>query len=229
MAKVLVVDDDLELCSAVQNFLSLQGHIVETAATGEDAMQLLKNFQYDVIVLDWGLPGIEGDELCKLYRARGGLTPVMFLTGKNNVSFLETGFNAGADDYMVKPFDIRELSARIRGLLRRSNTRYIAQLKVDDVILIPDQRIVKSQGQQVKLRAKECALLEFLLRHPNQVFSAQNLLDAVWTSDSSGTTNSVRTWMGTLRQQLAKLGKDDLVKTVLGSGYTIEISQENSE
>lgn len=229
MAKVLVVDDDLELCSAVQNFLSLQGHVVEAAATGEDAMQLLKNFQYDVIVLDWGLPGIEGDELCKLYRARGGLTPVMFLTGKNNVSFLETGFNAGADDYMVKPFDIRELSARIRGLLRRSNTRYIAQLKVDDVILIPDQRIVKSQGQVVKLRAKECALLEFLLRHPNQVFSAQNLLDAVWTSDSSGTTNSVRTWMGTLRQQLAKLGKEDLVKTVLGSGYTIEISQENSE
>ena len=93
MSKILLVDDDQELTSAVQNFLVLQGHSVETASTGEDAIQLLTNFQYDVIVLDWGLPGIEGDELCRLYRSRGGSTPILFLTGRNNISFLAYFWN----------------------------------------------------------------------------------------------------------------------------------------
>ncbi len=222
MAKILIVDDDQELCNAVQTFLSLQGHTAETAATGEDAMQLLKNYQYDVIVLDWGLPGMDGDELCRVYRARGGMTPIMFLTGRNNISFLETGFNSGADDYMVKPFDIREVSARIKALLRRPGNQFIDELTVGDLLLIPDQKIARAGEKEVRLRAKESAMLEYLMRHPNKVFSAQNLLDAVWTSDSSGSTNSVRTWMGTLRQKLAEIGKEDFVKTVLGSGYTIE-------
>lgn len=225
MAKILLVDDDLELCNAVQNFLGLQGHSVETASTGEDAIQLLKNFQYDVIVLDWGLPGIEGDELCRLYRAQGGNTPIMFLTGRNDISFLETGFNSGADDYMVKPFDIRELTARLKGLLRRVSTQFVENLNINGLELMPEQRLAKADGKEVKLRAKECALLEYLMRHPNKTFTAQNLLDAVWTSESNGTTNSVRTWMGTLRQQLAKIGKEDFVKTVLGSGYTIEATK----
>ncbi|MBX9949428.1 MAG: response regulator transcription factor [Candidatus Obscuribacterales bacterium] len=225
MSKILLVDDDQELTSAVQNFLVLQGHSVETASTGEDAIQLLTNFQYDVIVLDWGLPGIEGDELCRLYRSRGGSTPILFLTGRNNISFLESGFNSGADDYMVKPFDIRELSARIKGLLRRVSSQFVENLKIGGVELLPEQRIARADGKEIKLRAKESALLEYLMRHPDKTFTAQNLLDAVWTADSNGTTNSVRTWMGTLRQQLAKIGKEDLVKTVLGSGYKVESAE----
>lgn len=229
MAKILIVDDDLELSSALQNFLILQGHTVETTGTGEDAMQLLKSFSYDIIVLDWGLPGMDGDELCRLYRARGGMTPIMFLTGKNDVTFLETGFNSGADDYMSKPFDIRELSARLRGLLRRTNSQFSEELKIDGLVLIPDQKKASVRGKTVKLRAKESALLEYLIRHPNKTFSAQNLLDAVWAADSNGTTSSVRTWMGTLRQKLSDLGKGELIKTVLGSGYTIEVSEEQSD
>lgn len=222
MAKILLVDDDLELISALQNFLSLQGHVVETTNSGEDAVQLLQGFSYDLIVLDWGLPGLAGDEVCRTYRAQGGAAPVLFLTGKNDISFLETGFNSGADDYLVKPFDMRELTARMKGLLRRLASQYVAQLNIGGVELNLENRTITADGKQVKLRAKESALLEYLMRHPNKTFSAQNLLDAVWASDSNGTTHSVRTWMGTLRRQLAKLGKGELVKTELGSGYILE-------
>lgn len=222
MAKILVVDDDRELGKALQSYFSLQGYVIEVTDSGEDALQLLGGFQYDVIVLDFHLPGITGQEVCRTYRSTGGQTPIIFLTGKGDVATLESVLDSGADDYLTKPFNVRELSARIRAILRRRTRTFAAEVKIGDLTLKPASNLLTTGDAELRLRNKETALLEYLMRHPNQVYSAQQLLDAVWSSDSEGTTNAVRTWMRLLRQQLATIGKADLIKTVLGSGYIIE-------
>lgn len=223
MAKILIVDDDKELAKALSMFLTTLGLVVETCESGEDALQLLGGFEYDLIVLDWTLPGITGHDVCRKFRDDGGQTPIIFLTGKEHVSFLETALDSGADDYMVKPFEARELFARIKALLRRRTGTYVPELKVGQLVLKPEMNVlVTPTGEVVRLRVKESALLEYLVRHPNRTFNAQQLLNAVWPSDSEGTTNSVRTWMNFLRRKLEAAGQADLIKTVAGAGYMIE-------
>ncbi len=119
MAKLLLVEDDLELSLKLKEWLASQGYLLETVTTGEDALQMLNHFQFDILLLDWDLPGISGLEVCRQYRLSGGTSFILFLTGKGDISSKEQGFDLGADDYLVKPFDARELSSRIRSLLRR--------------------------------------------------------------------------------------------------------------
>jgi DNA-binding response OmpR family regulator len=165
---------------------------------------------------------MSGHDVCRIFRERGGQTPIIFLTGKEHVTFLETALDSGADDYMVKPFEVRELFARIKTLLRRRAGTYSAELKIGNLILKPETNLLMTSQSEIRLRVKETALLEYLMRHPNRTFNAQQLLNAVWPSDSEGSTNSVRTWMNLLRRKLEGIGQTDLIKTVSGSGYMIE-------
>jgi DNA-binding response OmpR family regulator len=221
MAKILVVDDDVALGEALVDHLSSHGYAVEACCSGEDALQLLGGFSYELILLDWSLPGMSGEEVCRKFRQQGGQTPIVFLTGRGDIQFLESGLGAGADDYVVKPFDIRELTARVKTLLKRRTGAYSEGLQVDNLTLNLEARSISVGEKVIELRAKEISLLEFLIRNTNRVYSAQQLLEAVWPSDAEVTTGSVRTWMNLLRQKLAEAGKPDLIETVPRAGYRI--------
>ncbi|MBX9940193.1 MAG: response regulator transcription factor [Candidatus Obscuribacterales bacterium] len=222
MAKILLVEDDLELSQRMEDWFSLENHNLEVVHNGEDALQMLTSFEFDVVVMDWGLPGMTGLEVVKQYRKQGGAAPIIFLTGRGEIDNREQGLDGGADDYMVKPFDVRELSARIRSLLRRPKGLLPTELAIKGVKLELETRTVKVGEQSAHLMPKQCALLEYLMRHPNRPFGAKALLDAVWPSDSEASEDTVRTCMKTLRRQLGTLGKEDFIKTMLGSGYLIE-------
>lgn len=223
MAKILLVEDDTTLAGALCAYLSQENYTVEAVESGEDALQLLAAFEYDVVVLDWNLPGITGEVVCNEYRKRNGQASIIFLTGQNDISFLEKGLDVGADDYLTKPFEVRELAARLRSLLRRRRSSFESELRVLNLWLKPEKNVLLADEQQeVVLRPKETALLEYFIRNPNRIFSAQNLLDAVWASESTASSNTVRTWMGLLRGKLAPLGHENLIRTVPGAGYIME-------
>lgn len=223
MIKVLLVEDDPQISKFVAEALSKDNYLVESVDSGEDALQLLTNFKYELILLDWNLTGITGLTVCQRFRATGGKTPIIFMTGEGDIDHKESGFDSGADDYLVKPFEVRELTARIRSILRRPSELLSSELKVGDVVLDTSTRTVYVRKEFAHLTPKECSLLEYLMRHPNHCFSAKAMLDAVWPSQSETNEDTVRTIIKTLRQKLIKLGQADLVKTVPHAGYKIEL------
>lgn len=222
MTKILLVEDDEKLARKVCDWLKSEAYVTESASTGADALQLLSNFKFDIVLLDWGLPDIAGLDVCTRYRNLGGKTPIIFLTGKGEIVDKELGLNSGADDYLVKPFDLRELNARIKSVLRRPVDLVSSELRIGDLVLDPVQRTASTGDLSVKLIPKECMLLEYLMRHQNRPFSAKSLLDLVWPSESDSSEETVRTNMKTLRHKLTKVGKPELIKTVLGAGYVID-------
>ncbi len=226
MPKLLLVEDDMELALRLKEWLSSQGHLLETVNNGEDALQMLGSFQFDIVLLDWDLPGISGLDVCRQYRKSGGVSFVLFLTGKGDIVSKEQAFELGADDFLVKPFDTRELSARIRSLLRRPAGLLPTEVRIGDVVLDPETRTLVVNGESHRLMPTEAALLEYLMRHPNRIFGSKNLLDAVWPSDKEASTETVRSWMRNLRQKLDAAGRRDLIKTIPGSGYVIEFDNE---
>jgi DNA-binding response OmpR family regulator len=228
VAKVLLVEDDRELIESLMSWLKLENHMVEIVETGEDALQLLENFKYDVIVLDWGLPKMTGVEVLRKYRAEGGLTPVIFLTGRGDLSSKEIGLDTGADDYLTKPFDMRELTARIRSLLRRPTGLLPNKITVGNLVLEPETRKVIFNNEPVRLTNKEYSVLEFLIYHPNQVFGARALMHAVWPSDSESSEDTVRACVKNLRRKITA-GDECIIKTVLGAGYTVEYTAPSLE
>lgn len=223
MAKILLVEDDPMAAASVKSLLLKEGHLPEWTDNGEDALQLCRNFDYDLILLDWSLPGISGFEVCTEYRRMGGKSWLIFLTSMGEIDFKEKGLNAGADDYLVKPVDLRELAARVRGVFRRSDPQqYQAELKIGDVLLDVSTRSMIVHEQNVRLMRKEAAVLEYLMRNPNKLASTKKLLRSVWTSESDASEGAVRTCMFGLRQKLEACGKAEFIKTVPGSGYMIE-------
>lgn len=165
---------------ALRSYLEMKGFVLDSCQSGEDALQLLASFQYDVIILDWGLPAMSGIAVCREFRRKGGQTPIIFLTGKGGIENVEEGLDSGADDYVSKPFDMRELHARVKAILQRRTGAFAPTLQVGDLILRPEKNAIVKGSKEVQLRAKETSLLEYLMRHPNQIFSAQQLLDAIW-------------------------------------------------
>lgn len=222
MPKVLIVEDDADFLSRLQEWLSLEKFIVESTGDGSDALDRLKTYQYDVIVLDWNLPGMSGVDVLDAFRKNGGKTPVLMLTGRNTVKEKTTGLDAGADDYLTKPFDLLELSARLRALLRRPHIVQSDVLKNGEIELDTVSRAVKVAGRSVTLLPLEYALLEFLMRHPNQVFSHTALVDRVWKAESTATSEAVRTLVMALRKKIASPGRTSVIKTVHGMGYRFE-------
>jgi two-component system response regulator PhoP len=221
MAKILLVEDDTRLSDPLVRWMTVEGHQIDLMESGERALEALKSNHYDVIVLDWGLPGISGLDVVKQYRESGGLTPIIFLTGKIEVASKKVGLDAGADDYLVKPFDEEELSARIRSLMRRPQGLIPTTLAVGNLTLALNEKCVSVDGHPVKLGKKEYSVLEFLMRHPNRCFSSQELIEAVWPSDSDSTEDAVRACIRQLRIKITSKDGACIVSTVPGAGYTV--------
>lgn len=223
MSKILLVEDELDLSNQIRDWLIRDHHIVEAVENGEIAYHQLRVSKYDVIILDWQLPGMSGLEICKKYRALGGKSPVLMLTARSTVDDKEQGLDAGADDYLCKPFHLKELSARVRALIRRSSSGQAGStLHLGDITLDPSARRVSKGEKDVKLEPKEFALLEFLMRNRNVVFSADALLDRVWESDTSVSPDSIRTYIKALRKKLDTNGQVSIITTVHGLGYRLE-------
>lgn len=222
MAKILVVEDETDLAIPVRDWLTREQHLVELVDNGPEALDQLRIYKFDLIILDLMIPGINGMEVCKQFRQDGGSTPILMLTAKSGVEDKEAGLDAGADDYLTKPFHLKELSARVRALLRRHSQPNSRELKVGDLVMDTVARTVTKNGVEVHFVPKEFSLLEFLMRHPNQVFSAEALLDRVWASDTMASPDTIRTYIKLLRKGLGGDGKESYIRTVHGVGYKLE-------
>lgn len=222
MAKILLVEDETDLSGAIKEWLSDEYHLVELASDGNEALSRLQSTQYDIILLDWMLPGLSGIELCKTYRAGGGSAPVIMLTAKKSLLSKEIGLDSGADDYLTKPFHLRELSARIRALLRRPTSQPIGLLNVGDISLDRTALTVKKNDLPIHLGPKEFALLEILMRNNGKTLSTEFLLDQIWGTQTDVVAETLRSNIKTLRKKIDDPGKPSYIVTVHGFGYKIE-------
>ncbi len=221
MAKILLVEDNLDLSSSISSCLQKDYHTVEVVHDGLDALQMLRSYGYDIVLLDWELPKMSGIELLTKFRKEGGAIPILMLTGKGELPDRKEGFDAGADDYLIKPFHMEELSLRIRALLRRSGVAINMVLKARDIELEPDTFTVRKSGVEIKLLPKEFALLEFFLRHPDQVFSLESLLTHIWQSDSDASTEAVNACIRRLRKKIDSPDQSTMIENVHGVGYKL--------
>lgn len=219
MAKIFAVEDDENVLSGLKKLLEYEHHAVETCSDGREASLHLRTFPYDLIILDWQLPNMAGVEICKQFRQSGGKTPVLMLTGKNTIEDKEFGFDSGADDYLTKPFDSRELTARVKALLRRPPDMSASVLSAGNLTLDTAKYRVTIGTEAVDLLPKEFQLLEFLLRHPNHAFGAEDLLNRVWPSESESTPEALRSTVKRLRKKVDPEGK--LIETLHGVGYIL--------
>ena len=225
--RVLVVDDDRSVRDALSRALRLEGYTVELAPSGGDALAALANEPADVVVLDVGLPGLDGLETCRLIRAKGDSVPVLMLTARSGVSDRVAGLDAGADDYLVKPFALEELFARLRAMLRRNvnhgtaDSTESAALSFGDLTLNPVTRDVRRGALELQLTRTEFSLLELLLRHPRQVLTREVIFDRVWGYDFGANSNSLEVYVGYLRRKTEADGGVRLIHTVRGVGYVL--------
>ncbi|MFG6101478.1 response regulator [Leptothoe sp. EHU-05/26/07-4] len=223
--KILLVDDDNAISEVLIQQLTVQNYIVDRVADGEMGWSYASTFNYDLILLDWGLPHLDGMQLCQRLRREGYGVPILLLSSRNQQVDKIKGLEAGADDYLVKPFDIKELLVRIRVLVRRTSAEPQPVWGWGDLCLDPASCNVTYQGHPIKLTAKEYALLEFFLRHGHQVFSTSALLDQIWSSDEFPSEATVRSHIRGLRQKLKTAGiSADVIETVRGLGYRLGTS-----
>lgn len=213
LAKILLVEDDIDLAVTISDGLSAERHTVETFHDGLDGEATLKMTEYDVIVLDWDLPGMTGIELLRKFRSSGGSTPVIMLTGKGEMAEKEQGLDSGADDYITKPFNLKELAARIRSVLRRPPLLQSNELHYGNLSLDPAKFRVTRGGEELRLLPRDFALLEFLMRHPSEVFSVDTLLARVWQYDSDATPEGLRVAIRRIRKVVDV--SDDLSQSVI--------------
>jgi DNA-binding response OmpR family regulator len=221
VAKVLLVEDDGNVSDAVQEVLRFEGYIVDAVDNGQDALYRLKYHSYDLMIIDWGLPDMTGIEVCAQYRQAGGTVPILMLTGRGGIDDKVTGLDYGADDYLTKPFDTDELTARVRAILRRPRAMLSTVLEAHGLQLNTASQTVTLNSIEVILQAQEFALLECLLRHKNQVLSIESLIDKVWSTDSEVSPDAVRQCVTRLRKKLDK-STVPIVTTVVGLGYSIK-------
>jgi two-component system OmpR family response regulator len=220
--RVLVVEDEVKMARAIRRGLEQEGYAVDGAATGDDGLHLATEVDYDAIVLDLLLPVLDGFEVCRRLRAAGRWAPVLMLTARDGVADRVEGLDAGADDYLVKPFSFGELLARLRALVRRGSGERPAVLVVGDLRLDPAAHTVERAGRRVSLSAREFAVLEFLMRHPGEVVSRARILEHVWDFNYDGLSNVVDVYVGYLRRKLEQPFGRPLIRTVRGVGYGLE-------
>src|SRR6516165_11458 len=224
-ARILVVEDEEALTTLLRYNLDAEGYDVETVARGDDADTRLKERIPDLIVLDWMLPGLSGIELCRRLRARPEtkLLPIIMLTARGEESERVRGLSTGADDYVVKPFSVPELSARVHALLRRAAPERLADvLAFGDLEVDREKKRVSRAGQAIELGPTEYRLLEFLMERPGRVFSREQLLDGVWGSEVYIDERTVDVHVGRLRKALNRGYANDPIRTVRGSGYALD-------
>lgn len=219
MAKILVIEDDTALAEIIQGWLSREKHQCEVVNDGTDARTRVKTYDYDMIILDWELPGCKGIDILKEYRDAGGEAPILMLTGRSDITDKVTGFDTGADDYLTKPFHARELTARIAALLRRPHGQSDDNVKQDRFELDRKAGVLRIGNKKIPLLPKELALLEFLMKHPRELFSPEAILNRVWPTESESTDMAIRSCIKRLRQKLAAENETDVVRNVHGHGY----------
>jgi two-component system, OmpR family, response regulator MprA len=219
-ARVLVVEDDEEIAQVLQRSLRLEGYEVRIASDGEQALAVHAEYVPDVVILDLGLPKVDGIEVAR--RVRGGDdVPILMLTARDAVDARVEGLDSGADDYLVKPFERQELLARLRALLRRRPPRGSASLVVADLALNPDTHEVTRGDRVVELTQREFELLEYLMRNERIVVPRQRLLEEVWGYDPFATTNTIEVFVSNLRRKLEADGESRLLHTIRGAGYVL--------
>jgi DNA-binding response OmpR family regulator len=220
MAKILIVEDDKAAAEMVMHWLESERHNIDVAHNGEDGLEHLLMREYDVVLLDWDLPKMSGFDILREFRAKGHTTPVIMLTGKSNIQDKEEGLDGGADDYLTKPYSLKELSARIRAQLRRSSGLPSNQLQAKDIVLVPEQMRLTFNGKDVPLLPKEFSLLEFFMRNPDRVFTAEAVMIRVWSTEAEASTDAFRSTLKRLRQKLEAAGVEGtVIETVHGAGY----------
>jgi two-component system response regulator MprA len=218
--RILIIEDDEAIVRVLRRSLAYEGYNVDAAFDGETGLALARDAHPDLVILDWMLPGMDGLEVCQRLRA-GGNVPILMLTAKDTVSDRVQGLDAGADDYMVKPFQLDELLARVRALLRRTQPERVPVLNFSDLVLDTSTRQAMRKGRGISLTAKEYDLLELFLRHPRQVLTREMIFDRVWGYDFGGESNVLDVYIRYLRQKLEAEGEDRLIHTVRGVGYVL--------
>jgi two-component system OmpR family response regulator len=219
---ILLVEDELKMARALRRGLEQEGHSVDSATDGDDALSRGVEFEYDAMVLDVMLPGRDGFSICRELRARDRWAPVLMLTARDAVEDRIRGLDAGADDYLVKPFAFGELLARLRALVRRGASERPAIITVGDVELDPAAHTVTREGRLVDLSVREFSLLEFLMRHPGEVVSRTRILEQVWDVNYDSFSNVVDVYVGYLRRKLEQPFGRPFIRTVRGVGYVVE-------
>jgi two-component system, OmpR family, response regulator len=217
--RLLVVEDDRKLVTALQRGLQLEGYDVDVAYTGEDALARASTNGYDAVVLDVMLPGVDGFEVCEALRRNQRWLPVLMLTARADVADRIRGLDAGADDYLVKPFDFGELLARLRALTRRGIAETPSGVEAGDLALDPGTRTATLGGRAIELTAREFEVLELLARHAGEVVTRRQLLEEIWQDGYDGSPNVVDVYVGYLRR---KLDDPSLIRTVRGVGFVLE-------
>ncbi len=220
--RVLIAEDEVSIARALKVMLEKNKYAVDVVHNGNDALDYIKAMSYDVLVLDIMMPGRDGIEVLKTARVGGNTTPALFLTAKAEVADRVAGLDAGADDYLPKPFAASEFLARVRALTRRSNTYASTALVLGNVTLDCSQYILKTTQEEIRLNNKEYQLMELFLRHPRQVFSLEHLMDKVWEMDTESEMNVVWTYIAVLRKKLKQIGANVVIRTIRGAGYTLE-------
>jgi two-component system OmpR family response regulator len=222
--RILLVEDEVKMARALRRGLEQEGHAIDVSTDGNDGLSKALEYDYDAVVLDVMLPGRDGFSICRELRASGRWSPVLMLTARDAVDDRIRGLDAGADDYLVKPFAFGELLARLRALVRRGPTERPPMISVGDVELDPAAHTVTRSGRTVDLSAREFALLEFLMRHPGEVLSRSRILEQVWDYSYSGFSNVVDVYVAYLRRKLERPFGRPLIRTVRGVGYALDPS-----
>lgn len=225
MPRILLVEDDTNLSATICERLESEQYFVDQQHDGLDALERLRTISFDLLILDWDLPGASGYEICQRYRSNKGSAPVLMLTGKADIDHKEAAFNAGADDYLTKPFSSRELVVRIKALLRRTTTIAPALLQSGELSLDNASFCLHKNEQTVQLTAKEFAVMELFMKQPSHVFSAEALLDRLWDKDAEVSVFSVRTCIKNLRKKLDSIGESSCIQNLHGLGYKFELHQ----
>jgi DNA-binding response OmpR family regulator len=223
-SRILLMEDDTKLAKFLQLELTSEGYQVLVAHDGLTGLTIAREENPDIILLDWMMPEMTGVEVCRRLRATGCKTPIVLLTAKDDVTDRVAGLDAGADDYVVKPFSIEELLARVRAHLRRNSEEEGDRLLFADLSLDRRTREVVRGGRSIELTAKEFDLLEYLLTHPKQVFTREQILEQVWGYDFMGDSNIIEVYVRYLRLKLEQDGADRLIHTIRGVGYTLRES-----
>lgn len=218
--RILIIEDDEAIVRVLRRSLAYDGYTVDVALDGETGLQIARDAHPDLVILDWMLPGMDGLEVCQRLRA-GGNVPVLMLTAKDTTASRVQGLDAGADDYMVKPFELEELSARVRALLRRTQPDRAPVLTFADLSLDTSTRQAMRKNRVISLTAKEYDLLELFLRHPRQVLTREMIFDRVWGYDFGGESNVLDVYIRYLRQKLEAEGEPRLIHTQRGVGYVL--------
>jgi OmpR-family two-component system manganese-sensing response regulator len=225
--RILLVDDEPELTDPLSRILGREGYQVEIAHDGAEGSRLATDGHYDLLILDWMLPHRSGLEICQQLRSQGDSTPVLFLTAKDTIDDRVSGLDAGADDYIVKPFELRELLARVRALLRRPSTiepPAPQRLQVDDLELDLSSQVAYRRGRSIELSDKESRLLAFFMRHPNQLLTHDQIHQHLWDENEKPSSNALAAQVRLLRRKIEVGDEPTLIHSVYGKGYRFGIS-----